>query len=76
MSQFGLCADELKVIVYNASDFEWAETYKSEVKQGCRLFLQPEWEKREKVRESLVEYIKKNPEWRVSLQSHKYLQIP
>ena len=73
---FGKKADELKVIVFNRSDLEWAETYRKDVGENCKLYLQPEWDKREKVRELIVDYIKNNPEWKVSLQTHKYLEIP
>jgi 7-carboxy-7-deazaguanine synthase len=76
VSNFGLSADELKIIVFNKSDFEWAESYRKEVKSGCKLFLQPEWDKRDTVRDSIVNYVKSNPDWQVSLQTHKYLQIP
>lgn len=73
---FGKSADELKVIVFNKSDFEWAETYRKDVSENCKLYLQPEWDKRETVKEMIVDYVKNNPEWKVSLQTHKYLEIP
>jgi 7-carboxy-7-deazaguanine synthase len=69
-------ADELKVIVYNKSDFKWAEKYEALVDQNCRLFLQPEWSQQEKVTPLIIDYIKANPQWQVSLQVHKYLNIP
>lgn len=69
-------ADELKIIVFNKSDFEWAETYASQVSDDCVLLLQPEWDKREAMAPLLVEYVKSNPQWRISLQTHKILQIP
>ncbi|WOK05439.1 7-carboxy-7-deazaguanine synthase QueE [Imperialibacter roseus] len=69
-------ADELKVIVYNKSDFKWAEKYEALVGANCRLFLQPEWSQQEKVTPLIIDYIKANPQWQVSLQVHKYLDIP
>ncbi len=76
IENFGNKADELKVVVFNKSDFEWAETFKKEVTEKCELYLQPEWDKRESVKEIIVDYVKNNPEWKVSLQTHKYLDIP
>jgi len=69
-------ADELKVIIHDKSDFEWAERYHGLVRNECRLFLQPEWSKFETIIPEIVEYIKKNPVWRISLQIHKYMHIP
>ena len=76
IENFGNMADELKVVIFNKSDFEWAETFKKDVTEKCNLYLQPEWDKRESVKEIIVDYIKHNPEWRVSLQAHQYLDIP
>ena len=69
-------ADELKVIIQVQSDFEWAEKYRTVVNEGCRLFLQPEWSRFEKIIPVIVEYIKTHPYWRISLQIHKYMHIP
>lgn len=69
-------ADELKVIVYNRSDFEWAEHYRSLVSEHCMLFLQPEWSKSEQMLPQLIDFVKENPLWRISLQTHKYMNIP
>jgi 7-carboxy-7-deazaguanine synthase len=69
-------ADELKVIIQETSDFEWAEKYKRMVNDKCRLFLQPEWSRFKSIIPEIVEYIKENPEWRISLQAHKYMHIP
>ena len=69
-------ADELKVIVYNLNDLKWAETHAAEVKDTCKLFLQPEWSKRETVLPLIADYVMKNPKWQISLQSHKYIGIP
>jgi len=69
-------ADELKVIIQDKSDYEWAEKYRDMVSTECRLFLQPEWSRFAINISDIVEYIKKNPYWRISLQSHKYMHIP
>jgi 7-carboxy-7-deazaguanine synthase len=69
-------ADELKVIVYNKSDFAWGEEFASLVNDKCRLFLQPEWSKEKEVLPLIIEYVKSNPKWQVSLQVHKYMNIP
>ncbi len=69
-------ADELKVIVYNKSDFEFAEKYAEQIGETCVLFLQPEWSVREKMMPLIVDYVMANPKWKVSLQTHKYLNIP
>jgi organic radical activating enzyme len=69
-------ADELKCIIYNHDDFKFAEKYAALVRSDCRLFLQVEWSKREKMTAELIDYIKKNPQWQLSVQTHKYLDIP
>ncbi|MEY3432100.1 MAG: hypothetical protein RL131_36 [Bacteroidota bacterium] len=69
-------AHELKVVVYNTSDFQWAEKYASMVNSECLLYLQPEWSKTDSMYPQVVDYIKKNPKWILSMQTHKYLQIP
>jgi organic radical activating enzyme len=69
-------ADELKVIVYNRSDFEWAETFAAQVSSSCELFLQPEWSKSEEMLPLIVAYVKAHPRWKISLQIHKYMNIP
>jgi 7-carboxy-7-deazaguanine synthase len=69
-------ADELKIIVFNKSDFAWAEQYAGQVKPGCRLYLQAEWDKRDQVTPMIIEYIQAHPQWHLSLQTHKYLNIP
>ncbi len=69
-------ANELKVIVFNRSDFQFADEYKSKMEVGAQLFLQPEWEKRDEMTPSIIEYIKEHPEWRITLQTHKYMKIP
>ena len=69
-------ANELKCIVYNKNDFEFAEAQAEKVGKDCILYLQPEWSKRDKMIPEIVEYVMKNPKWKVSLQTHKYLNIP
>lgn len=69
-------ANELKVIIYNKSDFEWAEKYEEKVNRECKLFLQPEWSRASAMTPLIVEYIKAHPQWEISLQLHKYLEIP
>jgi len=70
-------ADELKVVVYHASDFEWAEEHAQKLeKVGCKLYLQPEWSKKERFLPEIIAYVKKNPKWSISLQTHKYMNIP
>ncbi len=69
-------ANELKVIVYNKDDFRFAEEQASKVNDNCILYLQPEWSKRDKVVPEIVDYVMANPKWKVSLQTHKYLNIP
>jgi len=69
-------ADELKVIIYNNDDFKFAEDQAKKISSKAHLFLQPEWENREKMTPIMVDYIKKNPKWKISLQTHKYLNIP
>ena len=69
-------ADELKMIIYNKDDIRFAEEQASKVGSGCKLFLQPEWSKRDTVMPQLVDYVLDNPKWKVSLQTHKYLNIP
>ena len=69
-------ADELKVIIQDRNDFDWAEKYRKMVNSNCKLFLQPEWSRFEKIIPEIVEYVKRNPDWRISLQVHKYMHIP
>lgn len=69
-------ADELKVIVYNKSDFQWAEDHATRVRKDCLLYLQPEWSRSNEMMPLITEYVKENPRWKISLQTHKYLGIP
>lgn len=76
VAEICVVADELKVIVQDTSDFEWAEKYHWMVNKKCKLFLQPEWSRFDIILPDIVGYIKKNPSWRISLQAHKYMHIP
>ncbi|MCK5821280.1 MAG: 7-carboxy-7-deazaguanine synthase QueE [Bacteroidales bacterium] len=69
-------AGELKVIIQNPEDLDWAAENAALVKPSCHLFLQPEWSMREQIIPLLVKYVKANKQWRISLQSHKYIGIP
>ena len=69
-------ANELKVVIFNKSDFAWAEQYAAQVSPQCKLYLQPEWDKAAIVTPLIIEYIKANPQWQLSLQIHKYINVP
>ncbi|WDF53458.1 7-carboxy-7-deazaguanine synthase QueE [Mucilaginibacter sp. KACC 22063] len=69
-------AHELKVIVFNKSDFAWGEQYAELVGPDCKLYLQPEWSKAKEVTPLIIDYVMNNPKWEISLQTHKYLNIP
>ncbi|QNP54167.1 7-carboxy-7-deazaguanine synthase QueE [Hymenobacter qilianensis] len=69
-------AHELKVVVFNKSDFAWAEEHAAQVGTHTRLYLQPEWSRAAQMTSLIVDYVKQNPQWQVSLQTHKYLDIP
>lgn len=69
-------AHELKVVVFNKSDFDWAEKYSALVSQDCKLYLQPEWEKASVITPVIIDYIKAHPQWELSLQIHKYINVP
>ena len=69
-------AGELKVIVFNKSDFEWAEQHAKMVTINSKLYLQPEWSKSEQMMPEIIEYVKNNPHWEISIQTHKYMNIP
>lgn len=69
-------ASELKVIIYNKDDFKWAEEHAAKVNSNARLYLQAEWSKSEKMTPIIIDYIKENPKWQLSIQSHKYVNIP
>lgn len=69
-------ADELKIVVFNNSDFAWAESFASKVSPNCQLYLQPEWSKSSEMNPLIIQYIKDHPQWVLSLQTHKFLDIP
>jgi len=69
-------ADELKVVISSEKDFEWAELNASKVSENCSLFLQAEWSKHKKMMPQIVNYVKMNPKWRISIQAHKFMGIP
>ncbi|WP_207533329.1 7-carboxy-7-deazaguanine synthase QueE [Desertivirga arenae] len=69
-------ANELKVIVFNKSDFAWAEQHAALVGPDCKLYLQPEWSKSKEMTPLIINYVMENPKWEISLQTHKYLNIP
>ena len=68
-------ANELKIVVYNKSDFEWAEKYAAIVPSNCQLYLQPEWSKIDSMIDGIISYIQQNPKWQLSLQLHKYIGV-
>lgn len=69
-------ADELKIIIFNKADFAYAEEQAAKVNEDCMLFLQPEWDKKDEMLPLIIEYIKERPQWQLSLQLHKYINIP
>lgn len=69
-------ANELKVVVFNKSDFDWAEKYAALVSPSCKLYLQPEWDKAAEMTPLIIDYIKAHPKWELSLQIHKYINVP
>lgn len=69
-------ANELKVVIYNHSDFDWAEQHAAMVNNTCKLFIQPEFSRRQEMIPLIINYARQNPKWRISLQTHKYMNIP
>lgn len=69
-------ANELKVVIFNKTDFDWAEKYAAQVSPSCKLYLQPEWDKAAQVTPLIIDYIKAHPQWELSLQVHKYINVP
>ena len=76
LDDFYQAADELKVVVYNKHDLQWAEEHAAKVRGKCQLYLQPEWDRRHQMMPLIVDYVKEHPRWHISLQTHKYLDIP
>ena len=69
-------ANELKVVIYHKSDFEWAMDHAKKVNEDCLLYIQPEWSKRDQLMDEIVTFVKRNKGWKISLQTHKYMNIP
>ena len=69
-------ANELKIVIFHPSDFAWAEEHALKINNDCILYLQTEWSKKDTILPLLIEYVKNNPKWKISLQTHKYLDIP
>ncbi len=69
-------AHELKVVIFHKSDVAWAEEFAGQVNPGCQLYLQPEWSKEKEMLPLIIDYVKANPKWKISLQVHKYMNIP
>lgn len=69
-------ADELKVVIFHKSDYEWAEQHAAKVPATCKLYLQPEWGKKDNITPLVIDYILAHPQWELSLQTHKYINIP
>jgi organic radical activating enzyme len=69
-------ASELKVVINHRNDFRWAEQYAAKVSNNCKLYLSPEWEQQEEMAPEMIEYVKENQQWEISLQIHKYLNVP
>lgn len=76
LEEFYPKANELKVIVFNKSDLGWAESHAAKLSPECHLYLQPEWSKESEMLPLIIDYVKENPKWRISLQVHKYMNIP
>ncbi|MCX6352235.1 MAG: 7-carboxy-7-deazaguanine synthase QueE [Bacteroidetes bacterium] len=75
LEEFYAKADELKIIIYNKTDFDWAEAHAAKVNPNCKLFLQPEWSKEKEMLPLMIAYIKQHPQWQMCLQTHKYMGI-
>lgn len=69
-------AHELKVVVFHPSDFKWAEQHAAQTNANCKLYLQPEWDKKEEILPLIIDYVKQHPRWQLSAQVHKYIHVP
>ncbi|WP_425392600.1 7-carboxy-7-deazaguanine synthase QueE [Ekhidna sp.] len=76
LQEFYSSSHELKVVAYNKSDFKWAASHGKQMNSKAQLFLQPEWSKEKEMTPLIVDFVKENPQWRISLQTHKYMDIP
>jgi organic radical activating enzyme len=66
----------LKIVVFNKSDFDWAEQYARMVSPSCKLYLQPEWDRAAEMTPLIIDYIREHPQWELSLQIHKFINVP
>ena len=69
-------ANELKVVIFHKTDFAWAEDFAKQVGAACELYLQPEWSKEKEILPLIIDYVKRHPQWKISLQVHKYMDVP
>jgi organic radical activating enzyme len=69
-------AHELKIIIFHPSDLDWAETFRNQVSNTCKLYLQPEWSRCEELLPQIISFVQENPHWEISLQLHKFMNIP
>lgn len=76
LTQWCKAANELKVIIFSDDDFAWAEKNTKLVNEHCLLYLQPEWSNYKKLLPKIIEYVKNNPKWSISIQAHKFMNIP
>ncbi len=76
LPEFYTKSHELKVIIYNRSDFKWAQEHAAKMHDGSNWYVQPEWSKESEMLPSIIQFVKENPKWRISLQVHKYMSIP
>ena len=76
LPEVSVAAHELKVVIFNKSDFAWAEEHAALAGPHCKLYLQPEWSKADTMTPLIVDYIKAHPQWQLSLQTHKYINVP
>lgn len=76
LDEVAIQANELKVVIYNKSDFDWAISFLDRTSKKCRKFLQPEWSRSKEMTPLIIDFVKENPEWEISLQTHKYMDIP
>ena len=76
LNEVQVIADELKVIVSNKNDIKWAIDQSNKVNSDCKLYLQPEWSKKEIILPKIIDFVSKNQNWRISLQTHKYMNLP
>ena len=76
INEYYSCSDELKVVVFHSSDLRWAQKHANKLKNKCDCYLQPEWSKQDELMPLILDFIKSNPSWKLSLQTHKFIDIP